>query len=125
MIGFDIQTRHFALTEAMRSRIGRRLCSVPGTRCSRVRRTQVRPSDNDGLRGANDNSCQLSVVLPGRATVVSEDNQSDLYVVIDRAADRASRTFKRKLLSVSSCKRSHLPEGQYALDGLTHTEFVT
>jgi ribosome-associated translation inhibitor RaiA len=121
----DIHTPNFELTEALRGHIERRLYFALGARHDRVRGIRVRLSDINGPRGGNDKFCQLSVVLPGQATVVIEDTQSNLYVAIDRAADRASRTVSRKLPRFSGNKRNRLPEGQYALDGMAHTYFLT
>lgn len=52
----------------------------------------MRLSDINGLRGGAYKCCHLRVVLPGLFDVVVKDTEADLYVAIDRAADRAQRT---------------------------------
>jgi ribosome-associated translation inhibitor RaiA len=51
----------------------------------------------DGPRGGSDKRCHLRVVLAGLPAVVVEGTEGDLYVAIDRAADRAGRTLVRKI----------------------------
>jgi len=62
-----------------------------------VRRIAVRLSDINGPRGGNDKRCRIQVPLPGGQDVVIEDTESDLYVAIDRAADRTERALARRL----------------------------
>ena len=91
-----IQARNFSLTRAMRMYIEQRLGFALG-RCYRhVNRILVRLSDINGPRGGNDKRCHLEVILPGQAVVV-EDTEADLYVAINRASSRASRTVMRQL----------------------------
>ena len=85
----DIQARDFALTKALRLHIEKRLSFALSTRYDHIKRIMVRLSDINGPRGGNDKRCQLHVVLPGQQDVVIEDTQPDLYMAIDRAADRA------------------------------------
>jgi ribosomal subunit interface protein len=93
----EIQARNFSLTEALRIHIQRRLGFALSTRFEHIKRIMVRLSDINGPRGGNDKCCHIQVVLPGQADVVIEDTESNLYVAIDRAADRASRTVTRRL----------------------------
>jgi putative sigma-54 modulation protein len=53
--------------------------------------------DINGPRGGVDKLCQVRLTLPRLRDIVIEDTQADLYVAIDRAADRASRTLNRRL----------------------------
>jgi ribosomal subunit interface protein len=93
----EIQARNFSLTEALRGHIQRRLGFALSTRYEHIKRILVRLSDINGPRGGNDKCCLIQVVLPGQADVVIEDTESNLYVAIDRAADRVSRTVSRRL----------------------------
>lgn len=93
----DIQARDFSLTDALRSHAERRL-RFALTRCdNRIQRIVMRLSDINGPRGGADKRCHLQVVLAGLPDVVIEDIEADLYVAIDRAADRAGRTLVRKI----------------------------
>ncbi|MFC1689756.1 HPF/RaiA family ribosome-associated protein, partial [Pseudomonadota bacterium] len=57
----------------------------------------VRLSDINGPRGGVDKCCRLQVVLEGLPPVVIEDTETDMYVAIDRAANRAGRTVRKRL----------------------------
>jgi ribosomal subunit interface protein len=93
----EIQARDFPLTEALHGYVERRLRFALSARDDAIMRVQVRLSDVNGPRGGEDKCCQVRVLLPGLGSVVIEDTESDLYVAIDRAADRTSRTVSRKL----------------------------
>ena len=93
----DIQTRSFSLTDALRSHAKRRLCFALACCDDHIQRVVIRLSDINGPRGGADKRCHLRVVLDGLPDVVIEDIEADLYVSIDRAADRAGRTLVRKL----------------------------
>ena len=93
----DIQARNFSLTQALRNHVKRRLGFALSTRYDQIKRILVRLSDINGPRGGNDKCCQMRIVIPGQADVIIVDTQADLYVAIDRAADRASRAVTRRL----------------------------
>ena len=93
----DIQARDFPLTDVLRSHAERRLRFALTCCDDHIRRVVMRLSDINGPRGGADKRCHLQVVLAGLADVVVEDVEADLYVAIDRAADRAGRTLVRKI----------------------------
>lgn len=97
MMNIDIQARNFPLTHAMSGHVKRRLGFALSSRYEHIERILVRLSDINGPRGGNDKCCHIQVILPQLADVVIEDTESNLYVAIDRAADRASRTVARRL----------------------------
>ena len=88
----DIQARGFTLTRGLRDHAERRLRFAFGPARPEVLRVSVRLSDENGPRGGADMRCRIQVTLAGAAGVVIEDTEADLYVAIDRAADRAGRT---------------------------------
>ena len=57
----------------------------------------LRLSDINGPRGGRDKRCRIQVPFPGTRNVVIEDTEADLYVAIDRAAERAERAVVRRL----------------------------
>jgi len=57
----------------------------------------VRLSDINGPRGGLDKRCGIEIRLKGASAVAIEDTEADLYVAIDRAAERAGRTLDRRL----------------------------
>ena len=106
----EIQARNFSLTPAMRGHVKRRLGFALSSRYEHIERILVRLSDINGPRGGNDKCCHIQVVLPQLADVVIEDTESNLYVAIDRAADRASRTVARRLTRQRDKAMRSLPD---------------
>jgi len=93
----EVQAREFPLTEALVAYIERRINFVLSSRYDQIQRIIVRLSDINGPRGGIDKRCQIQVTLPKLKDIVIEDTESDLYVAIDRAADRTGRTVNRRL----------------------------
>lgn len=104
----DIQARQFTLTDALRDHAERRLRSALTCCNDHIQRVMVRLSDINGPRGGSDKRCHLQVVLTGMPDVIIEDTEADMYVAIDRATDRASRTVVRKI----ERQQSRLKQGQ-------------
>lgn len=93
----DVQALDFELTPALREHAERRLQFALGWAGSRLGRLVVRLSDLNGPRGGIDKRCQLHLKLAAAPPIVIEDTETDLYVAINRAADRAGRTVARRL----------------------------
>jgi ribosome-associated translation inhibitor RaiA len=93
----EIQARNFPLTDALRRHVERRLDFALSTRDDYIQRVLVRLCDINGPRGGADKCCHIMVMLAHLPDVVIEDTEVDLYIAIDRAADRASRTVGRRL----------------------------
>ena len=120
----EIQARNFSLTEALRGHIQRRLGFALSTRYEHIKRILVRLSDINGPRGGNDKCCLIQVVLPGQADVVIEDTESNLYVAIDRAADRVSRTVTRRLGRLRDKGRSRSQNDKSTGDKIQSFEYL-
>jgi len=93
----DIQARNFTLTEALRTYIDRRIGFALSNQNNIIQHIKVMLSDINGPRGGCDKCCHIQLVLPKLSDVVIEDTESDLYIAIDRAVDRAGRTVARRL----------------------------
>jgi putative sigma-54 modulation protein len=93
----DIQARGFDLTEGLREHTERRLQFALSWASNEVRAVRVCLSDLNGPRGGNDKRCRIQIPMVGTPNVVVEDAQADLYVAIDRAADRTERAMARRL----------------------------
>lgn len=91
----DVRGRHLPLTPALLDHVARRLRFALG-RFAGVRHVAVRVADVNGPRGGIDKRCHLRVDVAGRAITIEETDR-DLYVAIDRAADRAGRATGRVL----------------------------
>ncbi len=92
-----IQTQGFDLSAGLREHVERRIHFALDRASQRVRKVSIRLSDLNGPRGGEDKRCRIQVVIPGAADVLIEDTDPDLYVAIDRAADRAGRTLARQV----------------------------
>jgi len=93
----DIKASGFDLTDGLREHTVRRLQFALGWANHAVPAVNVRLSDINGPRGGKDKRCCIRVPFPGTRNVVIEDTESDLYVAIDRAAERAERAVVRRL----------------------------
>ena len=93
----DIQARGFKLTEGLRSQAERRVRFALGSTAGRVRSVVMRLADENGPRGDIDKRCSIRATIPGAPPVVIEQQDADLYVAIDRAADRVGRAVSRRL----------------------------
>jgi ribosome-associated translation inhibitor RaiA len=112
-VKIGIQCRGFSLTNAIAGRVRKRLDFLLGRGFSRVRRVDVTLSDLSGPRGGVDKRCLIKISIDGLRPVVVEDIQSDLYMAIDRAVGRASRTVLRRMALENSRRRA---EAQRWLD---------
>jgi putative sigma-54 modulation protein len=102
-----IQSRSFALTDALRNHVQTRLGFTFSRARNRVQLVNVRLSDLNGPRGGIDQRCSIKVSMAGLTEVVVEDVQADMYHAIDRATDRAARTVMRRLALDNSKRRRH------------------
>lgn len=93
----DIQTRGFTLTEGLRNHCERRMRFALGPGSSRLSAISMRLTDVNGPRGGVDKRVIIKATLPGAAPVVVGHDEPDIYIAIDRAAERISRTLSRKL----------------------------
>ena len=93
----DIQTHGFTLSDALRTQTERRLRFAFGGLGSRVGRVGVRLTDENGPRGGVDKRCALRITVPGQQPIVIEQQESNLYVAIDCAAERAGRAVSRQV----------------------------
>lgn len=92
-----IQSLGFELSEAIREHVLRRLRFALAHAADRIRRVTVRVSDINGPRGGADKCCHILITMEKLPEIAVEDIESDLYVAIDRAADRAARTVTRRI----------------------------
>ena len=107
LMQIDVQALGFELTPALRLHTERRMLFALGRADAQVSHLSVRLSDLNGPRGGEDKCCQLQITLIGAPEVLIEDTEKDLYVAIDRAADRAGRTVARRI--ERSRERRHGP----------------
>lgn len=93
----EIHAHDFLLTEGLRAHVDRRFQFSMSRFLDHVQRVTVRLSDINGPKGGVDKHCQVQLHLRALPEIVVKDTEADLYVAVDRAADRAARTLGRKL----------------------------
>lgn len=96
-MNIDIKTQGFGLTPGLRDHVADRVSTSLGRFEERVRQVTVRLSDLNGPRGGIDKQCQLMLRVDRARSIVVRDIAEDLYVAVDRAAERAGRTLVRRL----------------------------
>jgi ribosome-associated translation inhibitor RaiA len=106
----NIQARGFTLTDGLREHTSRRLQFAFGWASHHLGKVSVRLSDENGPRGGKDKLCRIRIVFPGTQDIVIEDVETDLYVAIARAADRAGRLVARRLERQRDHRHGLLPE---------------
>jgi ribosomal subunit interface protein len=92
----QIRSRSAAVTEVLRTRVERRLGFALSRFGERIGRVLLRFSDTNGRSGDVDKRCQIDVGLIPKSVQV-EHIDADMFVALDRAADRASRAVARAL----------------------------
>ncbi len=93
----DINTQGFSITSGLRDYVVKRLAYALSHGDDRITRLTVRLSDINGPRGGEDKRCLIEARLKQAPAIVIEDIQADLYLAIDRAAERAGRSLARRL----------------------------
>lgn len=93
----EIQARHFALTEGLRSHVQRRLLFALARFQGRIHRVTVRLSDINGPRGGMDKCCHLQIQVDGLPDVVVSSTEKDLYSAITGSVERAGQSLSRYL----------------------------
>jgi len=93
----EIQARDFTVTESMGAYIEQRLNFLLNNKYDQIKRIRVCLSDINGPRGGVDMRCQIQISLPRLKDIVIEDTETDLYIAIDKATERATRTVGRRL----------------------------
>ena len=103
----EIQALNFPLTNIVRDYVERRIYFVLSGRDEHIQQITVHLSDVNGPGGGKDKCCHIQVVLIRLSDVVIDDTEADLYIAIDRAAERAART-------VSRCLAHHIGRSHFS-----------
>ena len=100
-----ILCRGFLATQAIRDYAKRRLTTALGRYQPVLASVQVRLADVNGPRGGVDKHCVVEVVGPAMAPIIVRERDADLYVAIDRAADRIDRATGRRIARLRAPRR--------------------
>ena len=92
----DVHAQGFPLTAALAEHTERRLRFALKHAADRVQHATVRLADVNGPRGGVDKKCIIHIVLAGIPDIVTEDTEADMYIAINRAADRIGHTVLRR-----------------------------
>lgn len=92
-----IIVRGIELTEAIRHYARRRLTTALGRYRQALKSVRMSLTDINGPRGGVDKHCVIEVRVPTLNPIVVRERDADLYVAIDRAADRVDRAVARRL----------------------------
>jgi len=93
----SIRSHGFTLTPAIREHTERRLRLALSHAAGSITTITVVLSDINGPRGGRDKCCRVRIGIKEQQVMVIDDIQDNLYVAIDRAADRAARTVSRRM----------------------------
>ena len=104
-MNIDIQALDFIMTDSIERYVKDRINYLFGSRHDQIQRIDVRLSGDKSPNGGSDKHCQVRLTLPRLKEIVIDDVQSDLYVSIFRAMDRASRTLSRHSSLLQDKKR--------------------
>ncbi len=92
-----------SLTEYANHRIGLSLDRFE----DRITGVTVRLEDISGPHGPGTKRCHMEVHLMHRESVIVEQNHTDIYTAVDKAANRLKRTVRRHINRVRDARRSH------------------
>ncbi|MBK8958028.1 MAG: HPF/RaiA family ribosome-associated protein [Proteobacteria bacterium] len=93
----EIQAHGFAVTDALRAHVTKRVGAAIAPFKRHVRRVVTRLADENGPRGGYDKTCRIGVSVGGAPDVFAADTRPDLYAAIDFAADRLAAALARRL----------------------------
>jgi putative sigma-54 modulation protein len=93
----DIKGSGFPLATALMDHTERRLRFALTRSSDRIVRVAVMMGDSNGPRGSEDRFCRIQIHLKRAPQVLIEDIGAELYVVIDRAAERAGRNVAKRV----------------------------
>lgn len=73
----------------------------------RIRRVTVRLTDISGPHGPGTKRCHIEVDLLHRESVIVEQDYTDVYTAVDKAATRLKRTVRRQINRIRDARRAH------------------
>lgn len=105
----EIQAHGFAVTDALRAHVTKRVGAALAPFKRHVRRVVARLADENGPRGGYDKTCRIGVSVGGAPDVFAADTRPDLYSAIDFAADRLAAALARRLDRRRNLRRHGAP----------------
>ena len=102
---FDIRARNFLLTDDLRSHAETRLYFTMARCDERIKQVVMQLSEVTASHGVGSKCCDLRLMLAGLPDVLIENIDTDPYVAIDGAIDRARRKLTCKVSRQKSLLR--------------------
>jgi putative sigma-54 modulation protein len=93
----EIHSSSFRLTDELRAFVERRIHFAFNWNHLRLQKITLRLDDINGPKHGIDKSCSIQIPMLYTNPIVIKEVQSDLYVAIDRAIERAAQTLSRKI----------------------------
>ncbi|HEX8877364.1 MAG TPA: HPF/RaiA family ribosome-associated protein [Phycisphaerales bacterium] len=84
-------------TDAMRTFVHQRLAAALGRFEERIRRVEVRITDENGPRGGVDKLCRVTATIAGAGPLMIEKRASDFYEAIARATNAVKQNVVRRV----------------------------
>ena len=101
-----IRSHGFSVTKALAERVRRRFSTALRHGADRLASVTIRLKDMNGpRRGGVDKQCGVELQFANGNPIVVHETDSNLYVAIDRAADRAKRNLLDRLRQRRSRRR--------------------
>lgn len=93
----DVIGQRIEVTEALFAHAERRLQFALGRFGARIPKVTATVADLNGPRGGIDKRCRLIADVTPRGKVIVEVSDADVFIALDRAADRLGRAVAREL----------------------------
>ena len=93
----NIKALGFPLTEALLQHTERQLHFALSRSTTRIKSVIVRLGDLNGPRGGEDKFCRIQVHTEHGQSVIVEGTGADIYVVVNRVAERTGRNVIKRL----------------------------
>jgi putative sigma-54 modulation protein len=94
---FEVRIQKIDIPKAVHRYIERRLRFSLSRFEQRIRRVNVRIFDLNGPRGGADKCCRIAIRLVSSDAIVVQEVNTDLFMAIDRAAERAGQKLARRV----------------------------
>lgn len=97
MMRLELRASESTLAQAMRSYIERRLRLSLGRYVDRLARLTIQVRESAGPDGGTDHSCRITAELVPSGTIRQETVNPCVFVAMDGAVERISRSVRRQL----------------------------
>ncbi len=97
---------HLDVTSSLEEYVKHRMALCLDRYDDKIGRVTIRLSDISGPHGPGTKRCHIEVELPHHDDVIVEQDHTDIYTAVDKAASRVKRTVRRHINRVRDARRS-------------------